>query len=148
MSRHPVPGLSAALCALGLAVSLLAPPVLAQEDAPELTPAPENAYLYIGWPNDGERVRSPFKVWFGLRGMASPPRVWRMRIQGIITCSSTPIFRRRESPCRRTATISTSGLARRKRALTCPRGATRSNWSWATTTTSCTIRRWCHARSP
>ncbi|EKV26388.1 hypothetical protein C882_2823 [Caenispirillum salinarum AK4] len=74
MFRHPVHGLGAALCALGLAIAVPAASALAQEDAPKLTPAPENAYLYIGWPNDGERVRSPFKVWFGLRGMGVAPK--------------------------------------------------------------------------
>jgi hypothetical protein len=37
------------------------------------TPAPADAYLYIGWPNDGEVVKSPFKVWFGLRNMGVAP---------------------------------------------------------------------------
>jgi len=37
------------------------------------TPAPKDAYLYIGWPNDGEVVKSPFKVWFGLRNMGVAP---------------------------------------------------------------------------
>jgi uncharacterized protein DUF4399 len=37
------------------------------------TAAPADAYLYIGWPNDGEVVKSPFKVWFGLRGMGVAP---------------------------------------------------------------------------
>jgi hypothetical protein len=38
------------------------------------TPAPKNAYVYIGWPNDGEVVRSRrFKVWFGLRHMGIAP---------------------------------------------------------------------------
>ena len=37
------------------------------------TPTPPGAYCYIGWPNDGETVRSPFKVWFGLRGMGVAP---------------------------------------------------------------------------
>ncbi len=41
------------------------------------TPAPENAYLYIGWPNDGEILRTgggiPFRVWFGLRHMGVAP---------------------------------------------------------------------------
>jgi hypothetical protein len=41
------------------------------------TPAPEEAYLYIGWPNDGEVVRTggvnPFRVWFGLRHMGVAP---------------------------------------------------------------------------
>jgi Domain of unknown function (DUF4399) len=33
------------------------------------TPAPKDAYLYIIWPSDGERVRSPFWCRFGLRNM-------------------------------------------------------------------------------
>lgn len=41
------------------------------------TPAPEEAYLYIGWPNDGEVIRTsgtkPFRVWFGLRHMGVAP---------------------------------------------------------------------------
>lgn len=38
------------------------------------SPAPKNAYLYIGWPNDGEVIRSNnFKVWFGLRNMGVAP---------------------------------------------------------------------------
>lgn len=40
------------------------------------TPAPENAYLYIGWPNDGEVIHGgrPFRVWFGLRNMGVAPK--------------------------------------------------------------------------
>ena len=40
------------------------------------TPAPENAYLYIGWPNDGEVIQGghPFRVWFGLRNMGVAPK--------------------------------------------------------------------------
>lgn len=38
------------------------------------TPSPDDAHLYIGWPNDGETVRSPFRVWFGLRGMGVAPK--------------------------------------------------------------------------
>ena len=44
--------------------------------AADRTPAPENAYLYIGWPNDGEVVpaNKPFRVWFGLRNMGVAPK--------------------------------------------------------------------------
>lgn len=40
------------------------------------TPAPKNVYAYIGWPNDGEVIRSgrPFRVWFGLRNMGVAPK--------------------------------------------------------------------------
>ena len=38
------------------------------------TPAPEDAHLYIGWPNDGEVISScSFRVWFGLRDMGVAP---------------------------------------------------------------------------
>ncbi len=41
------------------------------------TPAPAEAYLYIGWPNDGEVIQTsgtkPFRVWFGLRHMGVAP---------------------------------------------------------------------------
>ena len=38
------------------------------------SPAAKNAYLYIGWPNDGEIVhRNNFRVWFGLRKMGIAP---------------------------------------------------------------------------
>lgn len=38
------------------------------------SPAPKNAYLYIGWPNDGEVIRNNnFRVWFGLRNMGVAP---------------------------------------------------------------------------
>ena len=38
------------------------------------SPAPKNAYLYIGWPNDGEVIyKNNFRVWFGLRKMGVAP---------------------------------------------------------------------------
>lgn len=42
---------------------------------PAATPAPADAYLYIGWPNNGEVLAAgkPFKVWFGLRDMGVAP---------------------------------------------------------------------------
>jgi hypothetical protein len=40
------------------------------------TPAPDNAYLYIGWPNNGQVIsgNKPFRVWFGLRNMGVAPK--------------------------------------------------------------------------
>jgi len=40
------------------------------------TPAPPNAVLYIGWPNNGEVIAAgkPFRVWFGLRDMGVAPK--------------------------------------------------------------------------
>jgi hypothetical protein len=38
------------------------------------TPAPADAYVYIGWPNDGEVVRSTHvRVWFGTRNFGVAP---------------------------------------------------------------------------
>lgn len=38
------------------------------------TPAAKNAYLYIGWPNDGEVIRTRrFRIWFGLRNAGVAP---------------------------------------------------------------------------
>lgn len=41
-----------------------------------VTPAPANAVLYIGWPNNGEVIAAgkPFRVWFGLRDMGVAPK--------------------------------------------------------------------------
>jgi hypothetical protein len=54
---------------VAIAACVLVPAVAA-------TPAPPNAYLYIGWPNDGEVVSSskPIRVWFGLRNMGVAPK--------------------------------------------------------------------------
>jgi hypothetical protein len=47
-----------------------------QHQAQAATPAPPDAYLYIGWPNDGQVVSSgkPIRVWFGLRNMGVAPK--------------------------------------------------------------------------
>jgi len=38
------------------------------------SPAAKNAYLYIGWPNNGEVIyKNNFRVWFGLRKMGVAP---------------------------------------------------------------------------
>jgi len=38
------------------------------------TPAPADAYVYIGWPNDGEVLhRRRFKIWFGTRNFGVAP---------------------------------------------------------------------------
>lgn len=40
------------------------------------TPASPNAFVYIGWPNDGQVLPAgkPFRVWFGLRNMGVAPK--------------------------------------------------------------------------
>ncbi len=40
------------------------------------TPAPADAHLYIGWPNEGQVIAAgkPFRVWFGLRNMGVAPK--------------------------------------------------------------------------
>ena len=35
----------------------------------DATPSPSDAYLYIIWPQDGQRIRGPFWCRFGLRNM-------------------------------------------------------------------------------
>ena len=38
------------------------------------TPAPADAYVYIGWPNDGQVLHTThFKVWFGTRNFGVAP---------------------------------------------------------------------------
>jgi Domain of unknown function (DUF4399) len=38
------------------------------------TPAPPDAYLYIGWPNDGQTLKAGrIKVWFGARNIGVAP---------------------------------------------------------------------------
>ena len=38
------------------------------------TPAPRDAYVYIGWPQDGRRLLAPaLKVWFGTRNFGVAP---------------------------------------------------------------------------
>jgi hypothetical protein len=37
------------------------------------TPAPHDAYVYIGWPEDGATVGTKFKVWFGTRDFGIAP---------------------------------------------------------------------------
>ena len=55
------------------------PPAEAQNPAPadsgfKRTPAPNNAYCYIGWPNDGEVIRTNrIKIWFGTRNFGVAP---------------------------------------------------------------------------
>ncbi|MFQ5773087.1 MAG: DUF4399 domain-containing protein [Kiloniellaceae bacterium] len=57
-----------------LAGALLGICFFVQPAAAGETPAPKNAYIYIGWPNDGEIIRARrFPVWFGLRHMGVAP---------------------------------------------------------------------------
>jgi hypothetical protein len=58
-----------------------APPAAAKPAAPPpapaagaRTPSAPGAFVYIGWPNDGEVIHSTHvHVWFGLRGMGVAP---------------------------------------------------------------------------
>lgn len=67
------------LCAAVLAAAPFGP-AHGQADKPgqgkgyKRTPAPADAYCYIGWPNDGETVRTThIKVWFGTRNFGVAP---------------------------------------------------------------------------
>jgi hypothetical protein len=75
--------------ALGAALAAIAPEARAQTASPDAhhgaaiaqaeqsgkrSPAPADAYCYIGWPNDGEVLRQTrFKVWFGTRNFGVAP---------------------------------------------------------------------------
>jgi len=68
--------------ALAAALAAFALPAAAQQQGPSVpgptqikrTPAPPDAYVYIGWPNDGETIHSTrFKVWFGARNIGVAP---------------------------------------------------------------------------
>lgn len=46
----------------------------ATEQGAKRTPAPKDAYVYIGWPNDGQVLHGThFKVWFGTRNFGVAP---------------------------------------------------------------------------
>lgn len=57
---------------IGLPLLCMAP-LLSGQEAPERVAAPEGARVYFQTPEDGERVRSPFIVRFGLSGMGVAP---------------------------------------------------------------------------
>jgi len=44
-----------------------------QAEAPKRMSAPADAYVYIGYPNDGDTVGRRFKVWFGTRNFGVAP---------------------------------------------------------------------------
>src|SRR3954451_18050549 len=50
------------------------PAPAAEADAPQRSPAPREAYVYIGWPQDGQVINGTrFKVWFGTRNFGVAP---------------------------------------------------------------------------
>jgi hypothetical protein len=63
------------LLAAASTLSTVTTPAAAQA-AKARTPAAADAYLYIGWPNDGQVVPAehPLRVWFGLRNMGVAPK--------------------------------------------------------------------------
>jgi hypothetical protein len=60
-----------------MATLMLAEAMAQQAQAPTpaaRTPAPPDAYLYIGWPQDGQTVKAGrVKVWFGARNIGVAP---------------------------------------------------------------------------
>jgi len=65
------PVLAAAVVLVGMisTVALGQPAATTQQ-----SPSPPGAYVYIGWPNDGEVIRSSHvKVWFGTRNFGVAP---------------------------------------------------------------------------
>jgi len=50
------------------------PPQQPAAAAPQRMPSPPGAYVYIGWPNNGEVIHSTrFRVWFGTRNFGVAP---------------------------------------------------------------------------
>lgn len=61
------------ISAIALAALTAMPAVRSDAEAGQ-TPAAKNVYLYIGWPNDGEVIRTRrFRIWFGLRNAGVAP---------------------------------------------------------------------------
>ena len=57
-----------------MAQTMTMPPAAAPGTKFKRTPAPADAYCYIGWPNDGETLhKRHFKVWFGTRNFGVAP---------------------------------------------------------------------------
>jgi hypothetical protein len=59
--------------ALLFAALMLAAAAILPAAAAERLPAPKDAYLYIGWPVNGQVVGRKFKVWMGLRNFGVAP---------------------------------------------------------------------------
>jgi uncharacterized protein DUF4399 len=71
MIRRRMLWLSAAAGLVATGAAAQAP--AAGGDTPARTPAPRDAYVYIGWPLDGAVVGTKFKVWFGTRNFGVAP---------------------------------------------------------------------------
>ena len=104
-------------------------------DAPatNLTAAPPDAYLYIGWPNNGETVKSPFKVWFGLRNMGVAPAGVTKANTGhhhLLIDTDLPPHGRADPQQRAASAL--RRRADRDRRSTCRPAGTRCSCSWAT----------------
>ena len=49
-------------------------PVASPPGAGQRTPAPQDAYVYIGWPNEGQTLSAGrIKIWFGARNIGVAP---------------------------------------------------------------------------
>src|SRR5689334_20160716 len=71
---QPLPDTHAAPDAHAAPDSHAASHAAAPEGGFKRTPAPADAYVYIGWPNDGETIRSShIRVWFGTRNFGVAP---------------------------------------------------------------------------
>ena len=91
------------------------------------TPAPKDAYAYIGYPNDGQVVpaNKPFRVWFGLRYMGVAPKGVKYPNTGHHHLLIDTDCRRRIRRFLPTASICISARAKRKRWSPCRPASTR-----------------------
>jgi Domain of unknown function (DUF4399) len=76
MARAADASAPASHAAHGSAPAAAAPSSATASPASGPTPAPKNAYLYIGYPNNNQTLPAgkPIKVWFGLRNMGVAPK--------------------------------------------------------------------------
>jgi hypothetical protein len=83
--------------------------------------AADNAYLYIGWPTDGQVLSAgrPFRVWFGLRNMGVAPKGVAFSNTGHHHLLIDTECRRPGRKFHRTATSCTSAPAKRKPRSNC-----------------------------
>jgi hypothetical protein len=64
------------------ALALLALAMSSAQTSAGDSPAPNDAYLYIGWPTNGAVVARSFRIWFGLRNMGIAPAGVEMPLTG------------------------------------------------------------------
>ncbi len=105
------------------------------------TPAPKDAYLYIIWPTDGERIKGAFWCRFGLRNMGvthAGDRTANMGHHHLLIDVDEPLDLNQPIPADKKHMH--SAQAKPRCASNCNPACTRSSSCWATRSTSRSIR--------